>query len=426
MDLIFSSCAGIDVHKKSVMVCVLKAQKGRKATKEVRPFGTMTRDLLALADWLRQLEVTHVAMESTGVFWKPIYNLLEGEFEILLVNAHHIKQVPGRKTDVKDCEWIADLLQHGLLKASFVPPKPVRELRDLTRQRAEVTDDKTKIANRIQKVLEDANIKLSSVASDVLGASGRDMIQAIISGEENPENLAELARRRLRGKIPELKFALQGTVNDHHRFMLDLLFKQLRSLESILDQLTCRIVEVMAREDAQPSEGVLPFQEAVRLLETIPGIRDLAAQTILPEIGRDMSQFPTDGHLSSWAGISSGNNESAGKRRNAKTPKGNRWLRRILVQVALAAGRTKDTYLGAQYRRFAARRGKNKAAVAVAHTILVIIYHVLKTRKPYQELGADYFDRLDPERLTRKLVKRLESLGHKVTLEPAEKVMPAA
>ena len=426
MDLIFSSCSGIDVHKKSVMVCALKAQKGRKATKEVRLFGTMTRDLLALADWLRQLKVTHVAMESTGVFWKPIYNLLEGEFEILLVNAHHIKQVPGRKTDVKDCEWIADLLQHGLLKASFVPPKPVRELRDLTRQRAEITDDKTKIANRIQKVLEDANIKLSSVASDVLGASGRDMIQAIIAGEEDPANLAELARRRLRGKIPELKFALQGTVNDHHRFMLNLLFKQLQSLESILDQLTCRIVEVMTREDAQPSEGVLPFQESVRLLETIPGIRTLAAQTILPEIGTDMSQFPTDGNLSSWAGISSGNNESAGKRRNAKTPKGNRWLRRILVQVALAAGRTKDTYLGSQYRRFAARRGKNKAAVAVAHTILVIIYHVLKTRKPYHELGADYFDRLDPERLTRKLVKRLESLGHKVTLEPAEKAMPAA
>jgi transposase len=430
MDVIHRFCAGLDVHKKSVMVCVLKADQSNKPWKEVREFGTTTRDLLVLGDWLAELGVTHVAMESTGVFWKPIYNILEGRFEILLVNAHHIKQVPGRKTDVKDCEWIAQLLQHGLLRASFVPPKPVRELRDLARHRVQVTNDRTQVANRIQKVLEDANIKLGSVASDVLGASGRDMIQSLIGGEEDPEKLADLARRKLRGKIPELRLALEGKVTDHHRFMLEVLFEQLQSLESLIERLTARIVDLMASEDAKrvsnASEDVLPFQEAVSLLVTIPGIRRLAAQSILPEIGTNMSQFPSADHLSSWAGISSGNNESAGKRRSGKTPKGNRWIRRILVQVALAAGRSKDTYLSAQYRRIAARRGKKRAAVAVAHTVLVIIYHVLKRRKPYQELGANYFDRLNPERLTRQLVKRLESLGHKVILAPMDVTGDAA
>lgn len=428
MELINRSCAGLDVHKKTVMVCALRVEKGNKLWKEVRQFGTMTRDLLALGDWLADLGVTHVAMESTGVFWKPVYNLLEGRFEILLVNAHHIKQVPGRKTDVKDCEWIAQLLQHGLVRGSFIPPKPLRDLRDLARHRVQVTADRTQIANRIQKILEDANIKLSSVASDVLGVSGRDMLRSIIAGEQDPVLLAELARKQLRGKIPELRVALEGKVTDHHRFMLKLLFEQLMAVESLLEKLSARIEEVMAKEDAehssQPSasEDILPFGEAVRLLKAIPGIRDTAAHAIIAEIGARMSQFPSAGHLASWAGLSSGNNESAGKRRSGKTTKGNRWLRRVLVQVALAAGRTKGSYFSAQYRRIAARRGRNRAAVAVAHSVLVVIYHVLKMRKPFQDLGADYFDKLNPERLTKHLVKRLESLGHKVTLEPLEAV----
>lgn len=417
MDLIYTCCAGLDVHKKLVMACV--RQNNRK---EVREFGTMTRNLLDLAAWMAQKHVTHVAMESTGVFWKPIYNILEAQFEILLVNAQHIKQVPGRKTDVKDCEWIAELLQHGLLRPSFIPPTPVRHLRDLVRHRVKLSEDKTETANRIQKTLEDANIKLASVASDVLGVSCREMIRSIIAGDDDPQQLAELARRRLRGKIPDLKVALEGKVTEHHRFMLKLLFEQLESVESLLEQVTVRVETVMAIEDeknsSKTSEDILPFQDAVRLIKTIPGVRDCAAQSIVAEIGTDMSQFPSAAHLSSWAGLSSGNNESAGKRRSGKTTKGNRWLRRIMVLVAHAAARTKGTYFYAQYKRLAGRRGKNRASVAVGHSILGAIYHMLKDRKPYHELGPDYFDRLNPERLTRHLVKRLEALGHKVILEP--------
>jgi transposase len=419
LDPILQSCAGLDIHKKSIMACVLRTG----AKKEVRLFSTMTRDVLELGEWLAERQVTHVAMESTGVFWKPIHDLLEDRFKLLLVNAQHIKQLPGRKTDVRDCEWIAQLLQHGLLRPSFVPPPPQRELRDLARHRVQVTAVKTQIANRIQKTLEGANVKLSSVASDVLGVSGRDMIRAIIAGVQDPEELAELARKRLRGKIPQLKVALEGKVTEHHRFMLKLLLLDLEHQEAVIEALTSRIQEVIAKEDERlreqaPSSDALPFQEAVALLKTIPGIRDAAAHTILPEIGVDMSQFPSAAHLASWAGMSPGNNQSAGKRGSGRTTKGNRWLRRILVQVALAAAHTKGTYFGSQYRRLAAKRGKNRASIAVAHTILVVIYHVLRTRKPYRELGADYFDQLNPERTTRNLVKRLEALGHKVTLEP--------
>jgi transposase len=419
LDPILESCAGLDIHKKSIVACVLRT----KAKKEVRVFSTVTREVLELGEWLAERQVTHVAMESTGVFWKPIHDLLEDRFKLLLVNAQHIKQLPGRKTDVRDCEWIAQLLQHGLLRPSFVPPPPQRELRDLARHRVQVTAVKTQIANRIQKTLEGANIKLSSVASDILGVSGRDMIRAMIDGVEDPEKLAELARKRLRGKIPQLKVALEGRVTEHHRFMLKLLLLDLEHQEAVIEALTSRIEEVIAREDERlreeaPSSDALPFQEAVALLKTIPGIKDAAAHTILPEIGVDMSQFPSAAHLASWAGMSPGNNQSAGKRGSGRTTKGNRWLRRILVQVALAAAHTKGTYFGSQYRRLAAKRGKNRASIAVAHTILVVIYHVLNTRKPYRELGADYFDRLNPERTARNLVKRLEALGHKVTLEP--------
>src|SRR5947209_4334028 len=299
MDTLYPCCAGLDVHKATVVACVRTATAGGKARREVRTFGTMTADLLALADWLAGAGVTHVAMESTGVYWKPVFHLLEGRFEILLVNAQHIKQVPGRKTDVKDCEWIAQLLQHGLLRASFVPPQPIRELRELTRQRTQLVGEKSAVANRIQKVLEDANIKLGSVASDVLGVSGRDMLEAIIAGEEAPEKLADLARRRLRSKIPELQLALQGRVTDHHRFLLRLLVEHVNHLESLIAQLGTRIEAVL-----------VPFAEAAARLDTIPGVDRRAAEIIVAEIGTDMGAFPTADHLASWAGMCPGNNES--------------------------------------------------------------------------------------------------------------------
>jgi transposase len=409
MDILYRCCAGLDVHKDSVVACLRRLADDGQLHKQVRTFGTVTRDLLALADWLAAEGVTHVAMESTGVYWKPVFNILEGQVEVLLVNAQHIKQVPGRKTDVKDCEWIAQLLQHGLLRASFVPPQPIRELRELTRQRTQLVGERSAVANRIQKVLEDANVKLGSVASDVLGVSGRDMLEAIGGGEEDPEKLADLARRRLRAKIPELQLALQGRVTDHHRFLLRLLLEHVNHLEGLIAQLGARIEEVL-----------VPFEGAAARLDTIPGIDRRAAEVLLAEVGADMGPFPTADHLASWAGMCPGNNESAGKRRTGKTSRGSRWLRTMLVQAAWAASHTKGTYLVAQYRRLAARRGKKRALVAVGHTILVIAYHLLKAGTTYQELGGDFFERLDPERLTRSLVRRLEKLGHKVTLTPEE------
>jgi len=413
MDLLYASCAGLDVHKETVVACVRRLDAKGKVQQQTRTFGTMTGALLELADWLDEQGVTHVALESTGVYWKPIWNLLEGQFEILLVNAHHIKQVPGRKTDVKDAEWIAQLLQHGLLRGSFVPDTPQRELRELTRQRRQLIQARAAVANRIQKVLEDANIKLGSVATDVLGVSGRAMLEAIVAGQEDPEVLAELARGKLRPKIPQLRQALTGRVSEHHRFMLRLLLDDLAQREKLIGRLTERITEVMPA----------PFVEAVQRLATIPGIDERAAENILAEIGVDMGQFPSAGHLASWTGMCSGNRESAGKRQSGKTTKGNRWLRATLVQVAWAASHTKGTYLSAQYRRLAGRRGKKRALVALGHTILVIIYHLLRDKTTYRELGPDYFDHLDRERLSRALVRRLEALGHKVTLQPQQ---PAA
>lgn len=410
MQVMHEVCCGLDVHKKSVTACVLWASGRRRQTRE---FGTFTRELLELSDWLRSSGVTHVAMESTGVYWKPVWNLLEGQFEVLLVNAQHIKAVPGRKTDQKDSEWIADLLQHGLLRASFVPPTPIRELRDLTRYRASLMQEINRIANRIQKVLEDANIKLGSVATDVLGVSGRDMLRALIAGQDDAHKLAELARRRLRAKLPQLQLALTGRVTAHHRFLLKLLLEEVEQHESWIARLSERIVEVLPA----------PFAEAVQRLATIPGIDERAAQNILAEIGSDMAQFPSAGHLASWTGMCSGNRESAGKRQSGRTTKGNRWLRATLVQVAWAASHTKNTYLAAQYHRLAGRRGKKRALVALGHTLLVIIYHVLRDQSSYRELGPDYFDRLQTDRQTRSLVRRLERLGHKVTLQPQE---PAA
>jgi transposase len=408
VDTLYPCCAGLDIHKETVVACVRRVRGGR-AHQEVRTFRTETSGLLALADWLTGAGVTHAAMESTGVYWKPVWNILEGVVELLLVNAEHIKQVPGRKTDVKDAEWIAQLLGCGLLKASFVPERPVRELRDLTRQRVQLVRQKVQVANRIQKTLEDANIKLASVASDVLGASGRDMLRAIIGGEGDPVVLADLARQRLRAKIPQLQEALLGEVTDHHRFLLRMLLEQVEFLEGHIARLGARIAAVLPA----------PFAEAVARLETIPGIDRRAAQNIVAEIGADLKPFPSAGHLASWAGVCPGNHESAGKRRSGRTTKGNAWLRVTLVQCAWAASHTKDTYLAAQYQRLAARRGKKRALVAVGHTLLGMVYAVLKKKGTYQELGADYLDRQDKEKLTARLLKRLEKLGVRVTVEPA-------
>jgi transposase len=407
VDTLYSCCAGLDIHKETVVACVRKATGGGKVQQEVRTFRTETSGLLALADWLTDEQVTHAAMESTGVYWKPVWNLLEGVVELLLVNAEHIKQVPGRKTDVKDSEWIAQLLQCGLLKASFVPERPVRELRDLTRQRVQLVRQKVQVANRIQKTLEDANIKLASVASDVLGKSGRDMLRAIINGEGDPVVLAELARQRLRAKIPQLQEALLGEATDHHRFLLRMFLEQVEFLEGQIARLSQRVTEALPA----------PFAEAIARLETIPGIDRRAAQNIVAEVGADMKPFRSAGHLASWVGICPGNHESAGKRRSGRTTKGDAWLRVTLVQCAWAASHTKNTYLAAQDQRLAARRGKKRALVAVGHTLLGIVYAVLKKKSVYRELGADYLDRQNKAKLTARLLKRLEKLGVKVTVE---------
>jgi transposase len=407
MDAIHSCVAGLDVHKQTVVACVRRLDQGKVRTR-VQTFRTMTRDLLELADWLQDQGVTHVAMESTGVYWKPVFHLLEGRFqEILLVNAQHIKNVPGRKTDVKDCEWIAQLLQCGLLRGSFVPPPEIRQLRDLTRQRSQLVADRARVANRIQKVLEDANIKLASVATDVLGVSGRAMLEAIIAGEEDPEELADLAKRRLRAKLPQLRDALRGKVTKHHRFLLQTLLKQVDAVDGLVAEYSQRIEEEM-----------IPFATARDRLMTIPGISRRTAESIIAELGIRMEQFPSEAHLASWAGLCSGMNESAGKKRSAKTRKGSRWLRQTMVQAAWAASHTKNTYFAAHYKRLAKRRGAKKALIALAHTMLGVVYHMLLRGTNFTDLGPNHFEHRDKERLTRQLLDRLERLGHKVTLEP--------
>jgi transposase len=354
MEILHDCCAGLDVHKKTVVACVRRVGPDGAVSSQVRTFGTLTAELLALSDWLEAQGVRHVAMESTGVDWKPIFHLLEGGFEIILVNAQRLKTVPGRKTDVKDAEWIAPLLQYGLLSPSFIPPPEIRQLRDLTRQRTQLIRDCAAVANRIQKVLEDANIKLADVASDVLGASGRAMIRALIAGQDDPGQLAELAKRRLRGKIPALQQALHGRVTEHHRFLLRALLEQIESLEGLIARFDARIERVMA-----------PFAAAAERLRGIPGVGEQAAAVIVAEVGTDMAQFPTASHLASWAGLCPGNNESAGKQRSGKTTKGSQWLRTTLVQVAWAASHTKETIFSACFDRWAQRLGRKRALVAV-------------------------------------------------------------
>lgn len=408
MEVMIPNCAGLDVHKETVEAAARWVDPEGKAHQEVRRFGTFTNQLLGLSDWLKGLGVTHVAMESTGVFWKPIYNILEGGFEILLVNARHVKNVPGRKTDVRDCQWLAQLLQHGLLRGSFIPPREQRELRDLTRHRTQLVSEKARVANRIQKTLEDANIKLASVATDVLGVSGREMLAALVAGETDVARLSELARGRLQSKKEGLKEALTGEVSEHHRFMLRILLDQLAEVEGLI-----------ARIEARIEEKTLPFEAVVEVLDEVPGINRQVAHALLAEIGTDLRHFPDAAHLCSWAGMCPGNNESAGKRKSGRTNPGNRWLKRSLVQAAQGAAKTKRSYFSAQFRNIARRRGKKRAIIAVAHSLLTVYYHLLSSGECYQDLGPDFLDRQHSQNLTRYLVKRLERLGNKVTLEAA-------
>ena len=406
MDTLHRRCAGLDVHKESVQACVRVMDGKDQVKQETRGFGTMTRDLVELRDWMRLCAVTHVAMESTGVYWKPIYNVLEEYFEVILVNARHVRNVPGRKTDVKDCQWLAQLLQCGLLKASFIPERILRELRDLTRHRKQLTGECTRAVNRIHKTLEDANVKLASVATDIMGVTGREIIEALIEGIDDPERLASSARGRMQLKCEELKRAVEGKVSEHHRFMLRSLMNHIGYLESEIRDFDRRIEDLMR-----------PFAEEASRLAEIPGVSQRTAENLISEIGADMKVFPSADHLSAWVGISPGNNESAGKRKSGKTAQGNRWLRTTLVQAAWAATRQKGSYFKAQFARLSKRRGSKRALIAVAHSLLVIIYHMLKNGTKYRELGSDFFDRLKPEQTARYHMRRLKELGYKVIVE---------
>ena len=408
MEVLYERCCGLDVHKRTVAACLIVPGPEGKPVKTIRTFGTMTGDLLQLADWLSAAGCTHVAMESTGVYWKPVWNLLEDQFALLLVNARHVKAVPGRKTDVKDCEWLADLLRHGLLRPSFVPDRPQRELRELTRYRSSLVRERSAEVNRLQKTLEGANIKLGDVATDIMGLSSRQMLAALAGGETNAVAMAQLAQGRLRDKLPDLERALAGRVGPHQRFLLA---QQLAHI----DFLDASIAEV----SAEIAERLHPFETELERLETIPGVGRRTAEVLLAEIGTDMRRFPTPAHLASWAGMCPGNDESAGKRRSGKTRKGNPWLRSTLIEAARAAGRSKRTYLAAQYHRLAARRGTKRAAVAVGHTILLIAYHLLSEGEVYRDLGDRYFDERDRQAVERRLVARLEGLGYTVSLNPA-------
>jgi transposase len=397
------------VHKKVVAACVLTPGAAGQPPKELRTVGTMTDDLERLADWLAERGVTHAALESTGSYWKPIWNILEERrFALVLANAHHVAQVPGRKTDVKDAEWLADLLRHGLVRGSFVPDRAQRELRELTRYRTSVGEERTAAVNRLQKVLEGANVKLASVASDVTGVSARAMLAELVAGSTDAAALAELAVGALRAKIPALQQAVTGRVGAHQRFLLA---QQLAHIDFLDEQI--------ARLDAEVAERTRPFEDAIARLDTIPGVSRRVAEILVAEIGTSLDRFPTPGHLASWAGMCPGNDESAGKRRSGRTRRGNPWLRGALVEAAHAARRAKRTYFGALYCRLAARRGKKKATVAVGHAILVTAYHLLADGAPYRDLGPAHFDERDRAAVQRRLVHRLQALGYKVTLEPA-------
>ena len=412
MERVHRCCCGLDVHKQTVVACLLRTDTAGRRSKELRTFGTMTDELLTLADWLRAADCTQVAMESTGVYWKPVYNLLEGQCAVLVVNAQHIKAVPGRKTDLKDAEWIADLLQHGLLRGSFIPDRPQRELRDLTRTRTTLSDERTAVINRVQKVLEDANIKLAGVASNVVGVSGRAMLAALLAGTTDPATLAELAVGKLRKKRDVLARALSGRFGDHHRRRLTTHLAHIDFLDEEIDQLSAAI-----------AERLRPYAEELRRLDTIPGVDRRTAEVLLAEIGADMARFPTAGHLASWAGMCPGNHESAGKRKGGKTRKGSKWLRRALVQAAHGAARTKQegrTRLAQRYRQLVVRRGKQRAAVAVGHQILVTAYHLLQRQEDYGEVTPAALDERRRTQARLRAVQQLRQLAFEVTLAPTE------
>lgn len=458
MQVVYECCCGLDVHKKVVVACLITLTAKGQRQKDIRSFGTMTRDVLALLDWLKAAGCTHIAFESTGVYWKPIFNLLEGEMSVLLVNAHHIKAVPGRKTDVKDAEWIADLLQHGLLRPSFIPPPPQRALRELTRYRSSLVADRARVINRLQKGLEDTNLKLASVVTDVTGVSARAILRAYLSGAEtDPWELANLAQGSLRGKQVQLAQAMVGTVKDHHRFLLLRQMTLIETFEKQIAEFDQEISDRITRDSEETEADQSPAQEqpqipspivpaaasekkkehsafpgarqdlegyakALERLDGIPGVNRRVAEIVLAEIGINMDQFPSDGHLASWAGMCPGRNVSAGKRLSGKTNKGSPWLRAALVEAAHGAARSKNTYLGEQYRRLARRIGKKKALIAVARSILVMMYHILKEEKTYHELGNTYFEEREHDAVKRRALRSLERLGYQVSLQEKESV----
>jgi transposase len=407
MEVLYQRCCGLDVHKETVVACLRLVAEG-KVTKEVRSFSTTTADLMSLSEWLAQNKCSHVAMEATGVYWKPVWHILsDGDFELVLANAAHVKNVPGRKTDVKDADWVSDLLAHGLVRPSFVPDGPTQEMRTLLRTRKQLSREKSSHILRIQKTLEDANIKLDSVITDIMGMSGRKMIEALIAGQTDPTKLARLADHRVKASQETLREALRGRVTRHHRFLLRLHLQQIDALDAAI-----------AKIDREVEAGIAPFRTAVEQVSTVPGVKSLAAQTILSEIGIDMGRFPTDAHLISWACICPRNDESAGKRRSSRIRKGSPWLKTTLIQCAWAAVRTKGSYLQAQFHRIRSRRGVKKAIVAVAASILTAIYHMLKDGTMYQDLGTDHFDSRAKERQKNRLVRRLADLGYAVELAP--------
>ena len=438
MDVMYTQCAGLDVHKKTVVACRMRTGGTGEVKHETQTFGTTTGELLGLVDWLTAWDVSHVAMESTGDYWKPIYNLLEGNGEVWLVNAKHVKNVPGRKTDVQDAEWLAELLRHGLLRRSFIPPQVQRDWRDLTRYRTRVVRERTRLVNRVQKLLEGANIKLSSVATDIFGTSGRAILAALATGETDAAMMAELARGLLRKKLPELEQALTGLVRPHHRFLLaqqlkhiDFLDAQIATLSQEVERqmaaASCERIALPASEgsarhtpgspDPVPGEP-LSSKEAVVFLDSIPGVNQRTAEVIVAELGTDMRRFPTANHAAAWAGVAPGNHESAGKRYTGKTRDGNQALQDALCEAAWAASRTKNTYLSALYRRLVGRRGTKRAIVAVAHSILVSAYHMLSRHEAYQDLGVHHFDERKKESVVNRLIHRLEQLGVRVAIEP--------
>jgi transposase len=404
MEIIIERGCGLDVHKETVVACIM----GTGVRKEIRTYTTMTNDLLRLKGWLQETGITHVAIESTGVYWKPVFNILEDNVEVILVNARHVKNVPGRKTDVQDSEWLCRLLRSGLLKGSFIPPRGIRELRDLTRYKRKLIQTIVAEKQRVEKVLEDANIKLSSIASDTFGVSGKKIIEELIRGELKAQEMAELSKGRLRSKREHLKEALVGEVREHHKFMIKVSLKHIRAMEKILLGVERKIREKIERD----------YKEEDELLQTIPGVKENAS-TIIAEIGVDMDIFPSEMHLSSWAGVSPGNNESAGKKKPGSTTYGNKCLKAMLIEFAWVASRTRGTYLRSKYHRLVGRRGKKRALVALGHKILIMCYHILKYRRPYKELGVDYLDQRRKDKIARSYIKRLNHLGYEVTLQEA-------